>query len=96
MTNRVSITNKEEFESAISTQKEIGREQYHNYLKSQKMFIDYIEKQAILDFLKERVDVRSKHQYDKNSSYYYSNEAAINAFDSIIKLIEQGRFDATM
>ena len=35
MANRVSITNEAEFESAISTQKEIGREQYHNYLKSQ-------------------------------------------------------------
>ena len=60
------------------------------------MFVEFIEKQAILDFLKERVDVRSKHQYDKNSSYYYSNEAAINAFGSIITLIEEGRFNATM
>ena len=95
MANRVSITNEAEFESAISTQKEIGREQYHNYLKSQKKG-NQISKEELIEYLKERVDVRSKHQYDKNSSYYYSNEAAINAFDSIIKLIEQGRFDATM
>ena len=60
------------------------------------MLVEFIEKQAILDYLKERVDVRSKHQYDKNSSYHYSNEAAINAFGSIITLIEEGIFDATM
>jgi hypothetical protein len=36
MENRVRITNWSDYESFISTQKEIGKERYHNYLESQK------------------------------------------------------------
>jgi hypothetical protein len=109
MANRVSITNKEEFESAISTQKEIGREQYHNYLKSQKMFIDYIEKQAILEFLKERLESRNNRIEEINSlecstlsekSYRMYLEVStiskIQLLEDLIGNIERGIFDATM
>jgi hypothetical protein len=52
-----------------------------------------ISKQAILEYLNERIDVRSNNKYDRGTSYHYSNEAALHAFQSIVTLIEQGVFD---
>lgn len=52
-----------------------------------------ISKEKLVEYLNERIDVRGKHEYNVNSPYHYSNEAALHTFKSILTLIEQGVFD---
>jgi hypothetical protein len=95
MANRVTITNWSDFESAISAQKEIGKERYHNYLESQKKVSNQISKEAIVEYLNERIEERSKSMetYTTKGKYYHLNEASLSAFKSVLFLIEKGVFD---
>ena len=94
MANRLSITNNAEFESAISTQKEIGREQYHNYLKSQKMK-NQISKEELVKYLKQQVEQFriSSESYTNKGPNYRATEATYSTYFSILNRVELGMYD---
>jgi hypothetical protein len=58
-----------------------------------------ISKKAILDFINERIDVRSESRdyinldTESGRRYYNTNEASIDVFKSIKTLINEGKFD---
>lgn len=52
-----------------------------------------ISKQAILEFLNERLDERSKNNFTTEGKYFYLNEGAVSILSSIITNIERGMFD---
>jgi hypothetical protein len=54
-----------------------------------------ISKQAILEFLNERLDERSKNTFTTEGKYFYLNEGAMSILSSIITNIERGMFDET-
>ena len=52
-----------------------------------------ISKQAILEFLNERLDERSKNTFTTGGKYFHLNEGAVSMLSSIITNIEMGMFD---
>jgi hypothetical protein len=54
-----------------------------------------ISKQAIVEYLNERIEERSKSMetYTTKGKYYHLNEAALSSFKSMLFLIEKGVFD---
>jgi hypothetical protein len=69
MANRVTITNWSDFESAISAQKEIGKERYHNYLESQKKvsttFLNGVEQKKVSTLNGVELENNIKHLTDE-------------------------------
>ena len=54
-----------------------------------------ISKEAIVEYLNERIEERSKSMetYTTKGKYYYLNEASLSAFKSVLFLVEKGVFD---
>jgi len=57
--------------------------------------VNQISKEAIVEYLNERIEERSKSMetYTTKGKYYHLNEASLSAFKSMLFLIEKGVFD---